>query len=73
MKIAKLKPQISPEQQTLNKNWKKYLGSIVLVVDNQIFATKRAKNVHKMIIEIEKKYHKKPLIAYMPKADLLIV
>lgn len=63
----------SLEEKTLNKNMDKYRGYIVLVIEDKVFATKRAKNVHKMIKEIEKKYHRSPLITVVPKGDTLIV
>lgn len=73
MRKAASKLQTSPEQETLFKNWERYRGSIVMVIDDKIFATKRAKNVHKMIKDIEKEYHRRPLITYIPKADTLIM
>lgn len=71
----KKRPQVytSKEQETLYKNWDKYRGNIVLVVEDKIFATKRASKVHKMIKEIEEKYHKQPLISVIPNADTLIL
>ncbi len=44
-----------------------------MVVDNEVFSTKRAKNVDKMLKEIEDKYHKQPLITYIPKEGTLIL
>lgn len=70
MKKANLK--ISTEQETLFQNWEKYRGNIVMVVGDEIFATKRAKKVDQMIKDIEKKYHKQPLITYIPKEGTLI-
>lgn len=61
------------EQETLSKNWEKYRGSIVMVVGNEIFATKRAKNVHDMVKAIEEKFHRRPLITYIPKEGTLIL
>lgn len=55
------------EERTLFKNWEKYRGSIVMVVGEKIFATKRANKVGGMIETIEKKFHKRPLITYIPK------
>ncbi|MBI2430819.1 MAG: hypothetical protein HYV39_02285 [Candidatus Levybacteria bacterium] len=65
--------QSSIEQETLFRNWEKYRGSIVMVVGNEVFSTKRAKNVDKMLMEIEDKYHKQPLITYIPKEGTLIL
>lgn len=70
--MKKKTPQLDLEQKTLDKNWNKYKGNIVMVIGDQIFATKRAKNVHKMLQEIENKFHKQPLITYIPKEDTLI-
>lgn len=61
------------EQETLFKNWEKYRGSIVMVVGDKVFATKRAKNVNKMLKEIEEKFNKQPLITYIPKEGTLIL
>ena len=66
-------PQLDVEQKTLFKNWEKYRGSIVMVVDDQIFATKRAGNFNKMLKEIETKFRKQPLITYIPKEGTLIL
>lgn len=73
MVSPKLKPQMDIEQKTLFKNWEKYRGSIVMVIGDDIYATKRAKNAQKMLKEIEKKYHKQPLITYVPKEGALIL
>lgn len=67
------KSQNTTEQETLSKNWEKYRGSIVMVVGNEIFATKRAKKVHKIVKEIEEKFHRRPLITYIPKEETLIL
>ncbi len=73
MGMKKIKPQETTEQKTLNRNWERYRGNIVMVIGDEIFATKRAKNVHKIIQDIEKKYHRRPLITVIPKADTLIL
>lgn len=52
---------------------RKYRGSIVLTVDDHIYATKQPKKVPQMIKEIEKKYQKTPLITVIPKDDTLIL
>ncbi len=44
-----------------------------MTVDNQVYATKNAKEVHKLLKDIEKKHHKKPLITVVPQADTLIL
>lgn len=59
--------------QELPKNWERYRGSIVLTVDDQVYTTKNPKKVTSMIKEIEKKYHKKPMITVVPKEDTLIL
>ena len=69
----KSKPKLDLEQETLFKNWEQYRGSIVMVVGNDIYATKKAKNASKMLKEIEKKHHKQPLITYVPKEGTLIL
>lgn len=61
------------EQETLFKNWEKYRGNIVMVVGNEIFATKRAKKFPKILKEIEEKFHRRPLITYIPKEGTLIL
>lgn len=61
------------DQETLFKNWEKYRGSIVMVVEDQIFSTKRAKNVNQIIDKIEKQFHRRPLITYIPKAGTLVL
>lgn len=63
----------SLEDKTLRKNWDKYKGYIVMVVNDKIFATKRPATVAKRVEKIEKKFHKTPLIAHIPKADTLIL
>ena len=55
------------------KTIKSQRGSIVMTVDDQVYVTKNAKKVHKIIKEIEKKYHKKPLITVVPREDALIL
>ena len=73
MAKIKSKSQVDIEQETLFKNWEKYRGSIVMVVGNEIFATKRAKKFPKMLKEIEEKFRKQPLITYIPKEGMLIL
>ena len=72
MKQVKLETS-SPDQEILMKNWEKYRGSIVMVVDNEIYSTKRANNVEKIVDRIEKKYHCRPLITYVPKEGTLVL
>lgn len=71
--MKKLKSQVDVEQKTLLKNWEKYRGNIVMVVGDEIYATKRAKNAQKILKEIETKYHKQPLITYIPREGTLIL
>lgn len=54
-------------------NWEKYRGSIVLTVDDQVYATKSPKKVAEMIKKIEQKHHKKPLITVVPSEGTLIL
>lgn len=61
------------DQETLFKNWERYRGSIVMVVGDQIFSTKRAKNVNQIINKIEKEFHRRPLITYIPKEGTLVL
>lgn len=61
------------EQKLLLKNWEKYRGSIVMVVEDKIFATKRAQKVDELVSTIEKKYHRRPLITYIPKEGTLVL
>lgn len=63
----------SIEEETLHKNRDKYRGYIVMVIEDKIFAAKSAKKAYKIVEEIEKKYHKRPLITNIPKADTLIL
>ena len=60
-------------QATMLKDWKKYKGSIVMTVDDQIYTTKQPKKVPQLLKEIEKKHHKKPLITVVPKEDTLVL
>lgn len=55
------------------REWEKYRGSIVMVVGDKIFATKRAQKVDKLVETIEKKYHKRPLITFIPKEGSLVL
>lgn len=64
MRKAQSAPDIDP---------KKYKGSIVLSVNDQIYATKQPSKVPQMIKDIEKKYHKTPLVTVIPKDDTLIL
>ena len=73
MKKGQPQLSVSPEQEVLFKNWEKYRGNIVMVVGNEIYATKRAKNVSKIVKDIEEKYHKQPLITFIPKEGTLIL
>lgn len=73
MKKTGFPSQATPEQKTLLENWDKFRGNIVMVVGEEIFATKRAKNVDRMLKEIEEKFHKQPLITYVPKEGTLIL
>lgn len=68
-----MKNETSREQKTLIKNWDKYRGSIVMVIGDQIFSTKRGASVAKIVDKIEKKFHKRPLITYIPKEQTLIL
>lgn len=61
------------KQTALLKDWDKYRGSIVMTVDDQVYATTQPKKVAKLLKEIEKKHHKKPLITVVPKEDTLIL
>lgn len=63
----------SPEQKLLMKQWDKHRGSIVMVIGDQIYATKRAKRVNPMIKNIENKFHRRPLVTYVPKEGTLIL
>lgn len=63
----------SPEQKLLMKQWDKHRGSIVMVVDDQIYSTKRAQLVNSMIKNIENKFHRRPLVTYVPKEGTLIL
>ncbi len=67
------KSQNTTEQEILSKNWEKYRGSIVMVVGDEIFATKRAKKVHDMVKKIEEKFHRRPLITYIPREGSLVL
>lgn len=64
MRQVRSTPIIDPE---------KYKGSIVLTVNDKIYATKQPKKVPQMIKDIEKKYHKTPLVTVVPKDDTLIL
>ena len=64
---------ITPEQKLLLKNWEKSRGSIVLVVGETIFSTKRGAGVGKILEKIEKQFHKRPLITYIPKEGSLVL
>ncbi len=44
-----------------------------MTVDDEVYTTKEPKKVSKLLKEIEKKHHKKPLITVVPKEDTLIV
>lgn len=61
------------EYETLEKNRDQYRGYVVLVIEDKIYAAKRTSKIHRLMKEIEKKYHRQPLIAVIPKADTLIV
>lgn len=67
------KSKTMTEQNTLSRNWEKYRGNIVMVVGDEIFATKRAKKVHNIVKKIEEKFHRRPLITYIPKEGALIL
>ncbi|MBI2327542.1 hypothetical protein HYU92_04455 [Candidatus Curtissbacteria bacterium] len=67
-----MKKQLS-EQEILMKNWEKYRGSIVMVIGDKIFSTKSAKNVASIVNKIEKKFHRRPLITYVPKEQTLVL
>lgn len=71
--MNKSKGQTSLEQKTLNSKWEQYRGNIVMVVGDKIFSTKRAATVDKMIERIEKRFHKRPLITYIPKEGTLVL
>lgn len=73
MKRITFKGNITSEQKLLLKNWEKYRGSIVLVAKDKIFSTKRAGNVNRLLEKIEKEFHKRPLITYVPKEGTLIL
>lgn len=73
MKTNKPWSQVNIEQQIPLKNWDKYKGSIVMTVDDRIYATTQPGKVPQMLKEIEKKHHKKPLITVVPKGDTLIL
>lgn len=66
-------PSYKLEEKILHKNWNKYQGYIVMVVNDKIFATKKPSLVAKYSLKLEKKYHKIPLIAHVPKAGSLIL
>ena len=50
-----------------------YQGTIVMSVDGHTYVTKQIKKVPKLIKEIEKKHHKKPLITIVPKEGTFIL
>lgn len=73
MKRAQAPSQPTTEQKILLKQWEKYRGNIVMVVGEKIYSTRRANKVNKMVEAIEKKFHKRPLITYIPKEGTLIL
>ncbi len=73
VKQLKILAQTSLEQKTLEKNWEKYQGYIVLVVNDQIFATKRGDQVASLIKKINNTMHKQPLITVIPKKGFWIL
>lgn len=73
MKNLKAKIKKTLEQKTLIKNWDRYRGYIVLVVEDHIFATKRGDRVAKLIQKIETQFNKKPLITVIPKEGFWIL
>ena len=67
------KYKLTIEEKTLNKNWEKYRGHTVLVVDKDIYSVKNRLSAKKKFDMIRKKYNKIPLVAVIPKADTLIL
>lgn len=67
------KQTITNEQKLLLNNWEKYRGNIVMVVGEEIFTTKKADRVDKIVEKIEKKFHRRPLITYIPKEGTLVL
>ena len=65
--------KLSLEQKTLDKNWEKYRGYTVLIIDDKIYAAKKASLAKKYFDMIIKKYHRSPLITVIPDADTLIL
>lgn len=61
------------ESKIYYKLGKEYRGQIVMIVNDKVFSTKKPSMVKKYVDKIEKKYHKTPLIAVIPKADTLIL
>lgn len=64
-----MKKTISQAQVDLEQ----YRGSIVLTVDDQVYATRSPKKVAEMVKKIEQKHHKKPLITVVPNEGTLIL
>ncbi len=61
------------EEDVLNRQWEKYRGSIVMVVGDKVFSAKRGGTVERLVKDIEEKYHRRPLITYVPKEGTLIL
>lgn len=66
-----IKNKFLSEQNTLLSNWEKYRGNIVMVVEDKVYSTRKADNVSSILKKIEAKYHKQPLITYIPKEGTL--
>jgi hypothetical protein len=73
MSIKKKKSGYEQETKIYYKLGEKYRGHIVMIINDRIFATKNPSTVKRYVERIEKKYHKTPLIAVIPKADTLIL
>lgn len=64
---------VTQERKTLLKNWEKYRGNIVMVVGEEVFSTKKASQVSSLVKKIEKKFHRRPLITYIPEDVTLVL
>ena len=64
---------ITKDQKTLLNHWEEYRGSIVMVVGDHIYSTKKAGNVDELVKKIEDEHHRRPLITYVPKEGTLVL
>lgn len=61
------------EERVLSRVWERFRGHIVMVMNDSVYTAKRGDRAARVVKDLERQYHKRPLITYIPKEGALIL